>query len=295
MKLLFVLISFALVGHVLLVAELEEYIELVTFINDDIKQAKEFMPTVIKYMVERPNVYGIEAMVMMLALPDRLDRRLREPKFSYKNPEGIIFLNQDPDQIIVHYEDKVEFQKMMQSAISAVTNSNQNLDPPTVLLRALNLDPNLASSSDPNQNLDPSTVLPDERFVVPTKFKTENLAGLLIKRNIQPIGTHRIIRSLALTSLASARKVMTLEAITTLLRQNHPLLQNLGIMCHLAAIFRSIKYSTFIQHIELDGNYCFLMNETNSDSDVYGFIGDEFWNINRDTWFPVMRFSSEYQ
>ncbi|XP_050423800.1 uncharacterized protein LOC126835339 [Adelges cooleyi] len=318
MKLLFVLISFALVGHVL-VAELEEYIEQVTLTNDDIKQAKEFMPTIIKNMIVRPDVYGIEAMVMMLAMPEKLECVLQKPKFIYEIPKPGSSVNRDPGQKIMYFKDKLEFQKMMQSAISAVKTSsldpyldpnqapnlapsldpNQNLDPPTVLLRALNLDPNqnpnLASSSDPNQNLGLSTVLPRERIDAPTKFKKENLAGLLIERRIQPIGTHRIIRSLALTSLGSARRVMTLEAITTVLRQDDPHFQNLEMMCRLAGVFRSIKYSTYIYNIEMVNGYCFIIDETFSGGHVYTFFENEFWKVDTETWSRATRFSSEYQ
>ncbi|XP_050424598.1 uncharacterized protein LOC126835815 [Adelges cooleyi] len=263
MKQLFILISFALVGHVL-VAKLDDYIQQVLITNDDIKQAKEFLPTIIKNMVARSDVYGMEAMAFMLAVPEKIDCVLQAPKFTYQDSDESENSDSDesvnPDsggKIIMHFEDKLEYQKMMQSAISDVT----------------------------------------ERIGSPT-VKLENLASLLGERTIHPTRTlkNRIIRSFDLTSLGSARRDMTLEAITLLIRQDDPLFQDLRMMCRLVGVFRSIKYPrTYIHIADLDEDFCILIDETFVGGHVYKFFNGEHWKVKLEDFSSVRRFSSEFQ
>ncbi|XP_050427627.1 uncharacterized protein LOC126837640 isoform X2 [Adelges cooleyi] len=72
MKLLGILISFALVGNVL-VTKLEEYMKEVILTNKEIKQAKELMPAIIKNVIENYQVYGIAKMSLMMAVPEAID------------------------------------------------------------------------------------------------------------------------------------------------------------------------------------------------------------------------------
>ncbi|XP_050435113.1 uncharacterized protein LOC126842270 isoform X2 [Adelges cooleyi] len=221
-------------------------------------------------MVARSDVYGMEAMAFMLAVPEKIDCVLQAPKFTYQDPDESENSDSDesvnPDsggKIIMHFEDKLEYQKMMQSAISDVT------------------DPNL------NQNLDPP--------IVPGR---ENLASLLGERTIHPTRTlkNRIIRSFDLTSLGSARRDMTLEAITLLIRQDDPLFQDLRMMCRLVGVFRSIKYPlTCINIADLDEDFCILIDETFVGGHVYKFFNGELWKVKLEDFSPVRRFSSEFQ
>ncbi|XP_050428082.1 uncharacterized protein LOC126838011 [Adelges cooleyi] len=322
MKLLGIFLSFSLVGQVL-VTELDKYIEEVILTNEDIKQAKNFMPEIIKSMVENYDVYKMETMALMLSVPEILDVELKGPESSsdsddyYTDSEENIdnmeepgpSQNQIPDlnidpftvpeeeilnpnsagKTIIHLQKKLKYQKMMQLAILAVTDRRkyqeamQAAKPDTVPI--LSLDLNRPPNSDKT------------RIDAPT-IKLDNLASVLYERRRHPraVSRNRIIRAFNLTTLGKARREMTLEAITSLIRQNDPVFQDLFNMCRLAGLFRTIKYPhSYIATATIDGEYCVLMDVLELEGFVYKFHNGVFWEVDIDHRTLTKPFFSELQ
>ncbi|XP_050429186.1 uncharacterized protein LOC126838473 isoform X2 [Adelges cooleyi] len=140
MKLLCILISFALVGHVF-VTQLDEYVKEVLITNDHIKLAESSMPTIIKNIVQKANVYGMVPMVYMMAVPEKIYSVLLIEESDHSDSDEIenplieaSAENLSEDSIPLEgMEEKLEFQKMMQTEISA----EAHIDAPTVNLENL--------------------------------------------------------------------------------------------------------------------------------------------------------------
>ncbi|XP_050427964.1 uncharacterized protein LOC126837946 [Adelges cooleyi] len=323
MKLLFILMSFSLVGHVL-VTELDDYINQVLLINDDIRQAKEFMPSIIKNIIANPDEYGMEQMAIMLAVPEIIHVRLRElderesdsdesssysdesmdDKLEESGPSQnkIPDLNLDPSTIseeeskvlvsvgntIIHLKEKLEYQKTLQLEILAVTDRPKYEE---IMQAAISDTPDPVSIQSLDLNLPPDYT-EKGRIEAPT-IKLENLASVLEKRRNHPtaVPRKRIIRSFGLSSLGRARREMTLEAVQFLIRQNDPLFKDLEMMCRLAGLFRSIKYPlSFISTVFLDEPYCSLEDVTGATIFVYTFIDDDLWEVEIGNRTPIRPF-----
>ncbi|XP_050444086.1 uncharacterized protein LOC126847742 isoform X2 [Adelges cooleyi] len=316
MKLLGILISFALVGHVL-VTKLDDYIEEVILTNEDIKQAKKFMPEIIKHIVVNYEEYWPEAMAFMLAVPEALDVKLAATEYesdsdsdesdsiSDENIDGklegpgpsqnqIQDLNPGPSTVpeedieipnsdgksIIELEEKLLLQKMMRLAILALTDRSkyENI-----------MQSEISPDTIPIQSLD-LNYSPDS--------KKENLVSLLEKRSIRPtaVPRNRIIRSFRLTTLGRARREMVLEALTLLIRQNDPVFQDLFMMCRLAAVLRSIKYPlSYIIFTLITKEYCYLISPLKPYTYTYKFNNGEFWEIDENRRTLIKPFLSELQ
>ncbi|XP_050444087.1 uncharacterized protein LOC126847742 isoform X3 [Adelges cooleyi] len=291
MKLLGILISFALVGHVL-VTKLDDYIEEVILTNEDIKQAKKFMPEIIKHIVVNYEEYWPEAMAFMLAVPEALDVKLAATEYESDSDsdesdsisDDIEIPNSDGKSII-ELEEKLLLQKMMRLAILALTDRSKyenimqsEISPDTIPIQSLDL------------NYSPDS-------------KKENLVSLLEKRSIRPtaVPRNRIIRSFRLTTLGRARREMVLEALTLLIRkytysQNDPVFQDLFMMCRLAAVLRSIKYPlSYIIFTLITKEYCYLISPLKPYTYTYKFNNGEFWEIDENRRTLIKPFLSELQ
>ncbi|XP_050428723.1 uncharacterized protein LOC126838089 isoform X6 [Adelges cooleyi] len=268
MKLLGILISFALVGHVL-ATKYDKYVQEVLITNKQIKRAKNFMPRIIKNLVENVDKYQMEAIAFMVGVPENIDCALQAPDnescsdddsiddyskeagFSQNNiPDLNIYPSTDSEEdsdnpdskhkIIIHFEVKLKYQKMMQSAISA---------------------------------------------------GTENLASLLEERRQHTSAAQRnkiIHAQSVLTFLGSERRKLTLEAITSLIRQNDPLFKNLKMMCRLVGAFHTIKDpQAYIHYADVDGHFCVIIDIMYIEAHVYKFFGGVFWKVEPDRFNPA--------
>ncbi|XP_050428941.1 uncharacterized protein LOC126838473 isoform X1 [Adelges cooleyi] len=249
MKLLCILISFALVGHVF-VTQLDEYVKEVLITNDHIKLAESSMPTIIKNIVQKANVYGMVPMVYMMAVPEKIYSVLLIEESDHSDSDEIenplieaSAENLSEDSIPLEgMEEKLEFQKMMQTEISA----EAHIDAPTVNL--------------------------------------ENLFSLLEhrRRHTSLALRHRITRA-CLICMGIARREMTLEAIKSLIRQNDPLFSDFIMMCRLMGVFISIKYpDLYIETAHVNGVLCTLTNEDFEVTHVYKIIDGAVWQVDRD-------------
>ncbi|XP_050428376.1 uncharacterized protein LOC126838089 isoform X2 [Adelges cooleyi] len=286
MKLLGILISFALVGHVL-ATKYDKYVQEVLITNKQIKRAKNFMPRIIKNLVENVDKYQMEAIAFMVGVPENIDCALQAPDnescsdgFSQNNiPDLNIYPSTDSEEdsdnpdskhkIIIHFEVKLKYQKMMQSAISAGTDPNQ--------IESLDL------NHPPND--------PEKGRVEAPKVKLENLASLLEERRQHTSAAQRnkiIHAQSVLTFLGSERRKLTLEAITSLIRQNDPLFKNLKMMCRLVGAFHTIKDpQAYIHYADVDGHFCVIIDIMYIEAHVYKFFGGVFWKVEPDRFNPA--------
>ncbi|XP_050424562.1 uncharacterized protein LOC126835787 isoform X2 [Adelges cooleyi] len=160
--------------------------------------------------------------------------------------------------------EKIEYQKMMQSEISAETG----IDAPEIK----------------GENL--AKLLEDRRITTTTSLRNK-----IIRASDN-------IRAEFLSELGSARRVMTLEAIKSLIRQNDPLFLNLFRMCSLIGLFRSIKYPrlNLVTVYTMRDGHCFIL-DINMNANVYTFINGEIWEVepNPRNRAPIRPFFRELQ
>ncbi|XP_050421205.1 uncharacterized protein LOC126833732 isoform X2 [Adelges cooleyi] len=245
------------------------------------------MPQIIKYIIMNYDTYWAEAMAYMVSVPEVLDVELEENDDSDSagpSQTQILDLNRDPPpdedinnpnsvgKKIIHLKEKLKYQKMMQLAILAVTDKRRYME----IMKSESAKPDAI----PGYTKD----LPRPSDFEIRNHKEENLGSLIEERRINPtaVPRYRIIRAFSLTSLGKERRKITLEAITSLIRQNDPVFRDLYMMCRLAGLFRTIKYPhAYIASVGIDEEYCYLLDVFKKEGFIYKFNEEDgaFWEL----------------